>query len=93
MNGEFDAIALVIAAIVGGFAGGAGVLVAFGAGVRAVLNSPVLIANGENLANSFPAAANSVFVDLGTLLVKLNDRIPESEKKTATDALKTEGVG
>lgn len=82
MGNEFDAIALVIAAIVGGLAGGAGAVVAFGAGVRAVLNSPVLIANGENLANSFPASVNGLLVDLGSLLVKLNDRVPESEKTT-----------
>jgi hypothetical protein len=80
MGNEFDAIALVIAAIVGGIAGGAGAVVAFGAGVRAVLNSPVLIANGENLANSFPASVNGLLVDLGSLLVKLNDRVPEAEK-------------
>jgi hypothetical protein len=80
MGNEFDAIALVIAAIVGGIAGGAGAVVAFGAGVRAVLNSPVLIANGENLANSFPASVNGLLVDLGSLLVKLNDRVPEADK-------------
>jgi len=77
-----NALALVVAAVFGGLVGGAGAIVAFGAGIKAVLQSPVLVAQSESLANSFPESVNELLVDLGTLLIKTNDRIPESEKPT-----------
>lgn len=75
--------ATLVYVVIGALAGGVGAIGAMLLGVRFVLNSPVLIAAMENLANSFPPDVKDLIHDLGALLKEVADDIPYEDKDTA----------
>lgn len=72
--------ATLVYVVIGALAGGVGAIGAMLLGVRFVLNSPVLIAAMENLANSFPSDVKDLIHDLGALLKEVADDVPYSDK-------------
>lgn len=61
----------IVGALTGAFIGGGAVLVVTDRALKNVLNSPVLIANIEQLGKSFPPEVRDLLVDSGKLLEKV----------------------
>ncbi len=76
------ASATLLYVLIGALAGGVGAVGAALVGVRFVLNSPILIAAMENLANSFPPEMKDLVHELGQLLKEIADDVPYAEKET-----------